>query len=344
MIGGARAFLLNGFDDAELDGRLWDDLLHRGDTDVVYLTREWQRVWWERLGQGTLLLVAAEHAGRVVALAPMYAQEGMVFFAGSGDADYLDFIGDIDAPDVLEAILTVASAAAPGFCGMRLFGVPEASGTGRRLCAAATRLGWWCYCRDRSPATRLDLIAGRAHAELAADGPKVSKRERYFSRLGSLELREFGQPDEIRQHLPALFEQHTARWAEKGVESRFADASHQRFLHDLIRCAGAAFTPRLTCLEWQGRAIACEFAWIYRDIYFAVASSFAPDLALRSPGQVLQRRIVLAVLRDGLAAYDFGEGDYPYKLKYATEVGHVETWELVPVPASEASGNKVDPC
>lgn len=339
-----RAWVLDGYDDPALGDEHWIALLQRGDTDAPYLTRQWQRVWWDALGQGQRLLIAAEQAGRIVALAPLYSQEGMVYFAGSGDADYLDFIGDIDAPGVLDAILDVAAAATADFCGIRLYAIRGTSRTGPRLQAAAARLGWHCYARSRSLTARLDLIAGRDHAVAAANGPKVSKRERYFSRHGTLTVREFTTPDEITPHLDALFQQHTDRWATRGIESPLAALPHRRFLEQLIDRPDAAVRPRLTCLEWQGRAIAWEFAWVYRQVYFAVVSCFAPDLAPRSPGQVLQRQVVLAALRDGLAAYDFGEGAYPYKLKYATELSHVETWELFPSPPPETVDIEAPTC
>jgi len=342
--GTVRAWVLDGFDDPALGDEQWDALLRSGDTAVPHLTRQWQRAWWDSLGPGRLLLIAAEQAGRIVALAPMYSQQGMVYFAGSGDADYLDFIGDIGAPEVLDAILGVAAAATAHFCGIRLFAIHGASRTGPRLQAAAARLGWWCYARSRSLTARLDLIAGRDHAVAAANGPKVSKRERYFSRHGSLELREFAGPAEITPRLETMFDQHVARWAASGVESRFAEAPHRLCLANLIDRSGTAFRPKLTCLEWRGRAIACELAWIYGDTYFAVVSCFAPDLAPRSPGQVLQRQIVLAALRDGLAAYDFGEGDYPYKLKYATDISHVETWDLFPIPPPKTADTEAGTC
>jgi len=169
---------------------------------------------------------------------------------------------------------------------------------------------------------------------VAANGRRVSKRERYFCRQGSLELREF-EGAEIRQRLALFFDQHIERWRAAGVESRFADGRYRRFMEEVTRRTSDAGWPRLSWLEWQDRPIACEFGWVYHDTYFAEASSFAADLAARSPGQVLQRQLVLAALRSGLNAYDFGTGDYPYKLLYATEVNHVETWNLSPYLADE---------
>ena len=78
--------VLRGFDDPAFGPERWEELLRAGDTDVVFLTWHWQRSWWETLGRGELLLIAGERNGQVVALAPFYADSGMIFFVGSGKA------------------------------------------------------------------------------------------------------------------------------------------------------------------------------------------------------------------------------------------------------------------
>ena len=69
---------LDGFDDPMLTPGDWDRLLGAGETDVVFLTREWMQAWWETLGDGELLLLAAIAQGRIVALAPWYSYGGTV--------------------------------------------------------------------------------------------------------------------------------------------------------------------------------------------------------------------------------------------------------------------------
>ncbi len=331
----ARAFLLDGFDDPALGAGQWDALLRVGDTDVVYLTYDWQRTWWETLGRGQLLLVAAERNGHIVALAPLFVEQGMIFFVGSGDGDFMDFIGDTSDPAALDGILDAAARAAADFHGFWLYGVPEASMTGPRLKAAAKRMRWMCYEKGRWVSPRIDLINGRSHAMAKANGRRVSKRERYLSRRGRLMLRQFDRTASITQRLDLFFAQHIERWERAGGKSLFVSEARRRFLHQLTRRTGRVGWPRLTWLEWDDRPIACEFGWTYRDAYFAEASCFDVSLASRSPGQVLQSKIVLATIQDGLARYEFGAGDHPYKLQYATDMNYVETWKLFPESADE---------
>ena len=42
--------ILTGFDDPRLGPDDWTRLLAQGDTDVIFLTRQYLRAWWETLG------------------------------------------------------------------------------------------------------------------------------------------------------------------------------------------------------------------------------------------------------------------------------------------------------
>ena len=325
---GAR--VLQGFDDPAFSADAWNALLHTGDTDVVYLAWQWQRAWWKTMGRGRLLLVAAERDGRVVALAPFYADSRMVFFVGSGSADYMDFIGDISDPAVLDVLLETARAQVPGFVGFRLYCVLETSRTAMLLKAAANRLDFQCYEEKRWPAPVVDLATDAEAARAAAIGRRLSKRDRYFQNRGPLTLRQFTDGESIIPHLETFFEQHITRWAMAGDESPFLHRPHRTLLEQLTRSAAETGWLRFSVLDWDGRPIAFEYGLCYENTYFGGPSSFAVDLASRCPGQVLLRRLVLSAIDDGVGTYDLGVGDEPYKFQLATGLRHVCTWGLYP--------------
>ena len=133
--------VIRSFDDPALNSGRWNRLLCRGETDVVFLTWTWQRVWWEVFGRGQLLLVVVERDENLIAIAPLFCDCGMVFFVGSGGSDYLDFIGDTSDDSVLEAILRTARSEANGFLGFRFYHVPDHSQTINRLPRVAAALG-----------------------------------------------------------------------------------------------------------------------------------------------------------------------------------------------------------
>jgi len=50
----------------------WNELLHDSAVDTIFLTLQWQSIWWHHLGDGFLtLVVLRDKSGRLVGLAPL---------------------------------------------------------------------------------------------------------------------------------------------------------------------------------------------------------------------------------------------------------------------------------
>jgi CelD/BcsL family acetyltransferase involved in cellulose biosynthesis len=324
-----RIHVLTGFDNPLCSPERWEQLLRRSDTDVVFLTWQWLRAWWETVGEGELLLIAAERQGEVVALAPLYATDGMVFFLGAGESDYLDFLGDIGDTEVLAALLRAARQRVPDFIGFRFPLVPEQSRTGPRLQEAAGRLGLDWEVEAELPAVEGDLVA-QAESVRAATQRSMRKREEFFQRHGSFEVRQLQDSEAIRAHLAPFYAQHVARWQVKDCPSPFADAGQRAFLERFLQLAAGTGWIRFLQLEWEGLPLAFEFAWYYRGTHFSGPWCFAIDQGRHCPGHVLLRQSLLAALDEGLTVYDLGGGDQDYKFRLPVRVKRSFTWGLYP--------------
>jgi CelD/BcsL family acetyltransferase involved in cellulose biosynthesis len=324
-----RARRLSGFEDPDCSAICWQRLLSQSDTDVVFLTKEWLEAWWTTVGQGELLLIAAEQEGEVIAIAPLFALEGMVFFLGAGESDYLDFIGNVHDPEVMSALLGVARDWTPEFVGFKLHLVPDRSRTNGTLQRASQLLGMICCDEAELPAVEVAL-ADRAEDALAAVSRGMLARERYCRRRGVFEVRGFRDLDEIREQLAEFYAQHITRWQIKGLPSPFSDAGQRAFLERFLELAAKTGWIRFLRIDWRGRAIAFEFAWYYRGTHYSGPWCFAVECANRSPGQILLRRSVLAALGEGIETYDLGTGDQEYKLRLPARTFVCRTWSLYP--------------
>lgn len=322
--------LLSGFDDPTFGPSEWDCLLRQGDTDVVFLTWHWQRAWWETFGSGELRLILAERDGRPVALAPLYTDDNMVFFVGSGGSDYLDFIGDIGEPEVLDALLGASRAGIAGFAGYQFFLVPDRSRTGDRLNAAAARMGYDCYRKRTWTAPAIDLAGQPEAARKAAKKKSPSRHERRLRRQGTLEVVHLKHASDILPHLDTFFEQHASRREAKGDVSQVREPAEQEFHRRFIRIADETGWLRFTHMDWESRPIAFHLGFSYRGVYFSYIASFALDMAAYCPGGVLDRHLLLAAMDEGAHTFDFGLGDEAYKDRYATHVQKLSDWELYP--------------
>jgi CelD/BcsL family acetyltransferase involved in cellulose biosynthesis len=323
-----RTRLLSGFLDPQFHVDQWQQLVDQGETNTIFQTWHWLRAWWESMGKGDLLLIVAEHDARVVALAPLYAVEGMVYFVGSGESDYLDFIGDIGRADVLNALLAAARELAPCFLGFEFLQVPDSSRSGSRLQEAAQRLGLECVFLKEYPAVEVDLE--QAAAVEASISRSMLKRETFFRRRGPVAIRQLTDSAEIRPFLQQFYAQHFNRWERKGQLSSFADPEQRAFLERFLEVAAETDWIRFLAIESEGRPLAFEFAWYYQGAHYSGPWCFAIEQANHSPGHVLLRQSVLAAMAAGLHTYDLGLGDQQYKLRFPARIKSCRSWGLYP--------------
>lgn len=326
--------ILTGFDDPRLGEDEWMRLLATGDTNVLSLTWHWCRSWWETsrwepTGSATLLLVAAERGGRIFAVAPLFALEGMIFFVGAGISDYLDFIGDIESADTLCAMLAAAREHAPDFCGFRLHHVPERSRTASFLHTAAPMLGLECHFENDIAGVEIELSQQR-EGVIEAIGGRMRKREDKLSQSGTLIVRQERELDAIRGLLERFYALHVSRWESREKPSQFAQPWQRVFLERFLESVAELGWNRFLWLEWNGEFLAATVDWYYGGAHFSGPWCFSLDYAKFSPGQVLLRRMVMAALDAGLDRLDLGTGDQAYKLRLPAKVTMCETWGLYP--------------
>jgi CelD/BcsL family acetyltransferase involved in cellulose biosynthesis len=321
--------ILTGFDDPRLGPDAWARLLAEGDTDVISLTPQYLRAWWEALGEGELLLVLAERDRTPIALAPLVANGGMIYFAGTDSADYLDFIGNVRDPEILPALLAAARASVPGFLGFKFYFIPEQSGTAESLHRAAARLGLSGVLQGEIVSPVVDLRQ-RAEDVRTTLGRSMLKREQSFRARGALTITTVTEPDAMRSFLPEFYEQHGARWRAKGLPDEFADPRRRAFLERFLELAADTGWLRFLRIEWEGRFLAAEFAWYYKGTHFSAPWCFAMAEAKHSPGHVLLRQSLLAAVAEGLHSYDLGIGDQEYKFRLPVHTVNCQTWGLYP--------------
>jgi CelD/BcsL family acetyltransferase involved in cellulose biosynthesis len=325
---GVDACLLSGFNDPAVSPCKWSELLQAGDTDAVNLTWHWQREWWETFGSGRLLLIAVYRRGRLMAVAPLFADQGMVF--NICPEDHLDFVGDVSDPVVLDAILDTARSCVDRFQGFRFYFIPDQSHTGAYLSQAAQRLGFECHCEERLPSPWLDIENQADTAEQCTRKKSLVRHERFFRRQGELEFETLTEAEDVFPHLEDFFEQHISRRSETSHPSLFLQPAQREYYRRLTKLAAAQGWLRFARLTWNGRPIAYHFGLRYQDRYLWAIPTFDIELASHSPGEVLLRQVLLQAIEEGARQFDFGPGDEAYKHRFATHVTQLATWGLYP--------------
>lgn len=322
--------LLNGFDDPMISPATWNELQTRGSGDNVFMTWHWQKTWWEVFGRGKLLLVMAENDGQPIAIAPLFADEGMIFFVGSGGSDYLDFIGDISKPEVITGLLQLAIDNTPEVLGFRFYHLPSSSQTMNLLDSVAKQLGWNCYNEGGLNCPLLSIRDFPEKAASATTKKSLLRHESWFNRNGGIQALHFSNSRDILPHLDAFFEQHRSRWASTPFPSLFHDPVQCLFYKRLCETASETGWLRFTVLIWQEQAIAFHFGMHYKESFLWYKPSFDITLAKHSPGEVLLRQLLLKAIADKAAYFDFGLGDEAFKNRFASSVPSVTNMGLYP--------------
>lgn len=129
----------------------WNALLKRSAADTPFLTLEWQKIWWQHLGNDNPLLVYAfrDEAEALCGIAPLFrgVNKGQRQLNTIGCADVSDYLDMIVAPGlekpVFAALLDALSAPGiPEWDAIDLCNIPQVSLTPDILGGLALARGW----------------------------------------------------------------------------------------------------------------------------------------------------------------------------------------------------------
>jgi hypothetical protein len=324
---GLQTRVLTSFEDSGLSPGHWNELLDRSNTNAVNLTWQWQRNWWKFFGRGRLMLVVVEEANQPVCVAPLFADDDMVF--NICPEDHLDLVGEVSS-EILKAIITCAIESLPNFQGLRLYFLPQSSPTGYCLRQAAKHFGFTCIPESHFPSPRLDISARSDAAAACVRKKSLLRHENYFRREGQLTIQHVNTAGEILPQLDEFFDQHITRRAATRNPSQFVEARQRDYYRSIAVNIGPTGWLRFTRIDWNGRPIAFHFGASYAGRYLFGIPSFAIEFERLSPGEVLLRQLILAAIEERAKVFDFGIGDEAYKYRFATGQEQLVTWSVYP--------------
>lgn len=302
----------------------WNPLLRRSATNTLFLTREWQRVWWQGLGEGDLrVLTMRDEAGHLAGIAPLFFSSGEisgapVAFVGCREvSDYLDFIFEQgQEPACLEALLDhLAGPDCPAWRDIGLCNIPEKSPTLLLLPPLAAARGWQVETRfeDVCPIAQLPATFDDYLAML--DGKERRELTRKLRRAGDEVRLVFAQDAAtLDRDMDDFIRLMTASMPSKAA---FMTPRMNRFFRMAARAMFEAGWLELSFLEVNGERAATYLNFVYDNAVLVYNSGLDPlKYAYLSPGQVLLGRLIEKAIQEGRRAYDFLQGNEDYKYKF----------------------------
>lgn len=315
------------FRDPEIFARLepeWNTLLTRSATDTIFLTNEWQRTWWECLGDGELYLVTVrEDDGTLVGIAPLFAEttstsERALALVGCVDvSDYLDVIVAREHTEsVYRALLdTLLRDDFPRWDWLHLCNLPAASPTNTQLKMLAEARGLMVQHGVRDVAPILELPATWDAYLDSLDKKQRHEIRRKLRRVQETQPRWYtiDRADDLDQAIGDFIELHKQSRPDKNV---FMDVRMRGFFERLARALFARGWLQLSFLEIGGARAAAIMNFIYNNNVLVYNSGYDPvQYGAYSPGIVLFAYSIQDAITAGRRRYDFLRGNEEYKYR-----------------------------
>lgn len=296
----------------------WWDLWRRVATASPFSTPAWLLPWWQVFAPGDLFTVAVWRDDQLVALAPLYRENGpsarRLLPLGISLSDYADVLVDPAVPGVGATVfeaLEENSGAWDIWSAEEL--PPDAA-----LLRQGTPKRWSSSITPQSACPVLDL-----GGDLVAI-PTLKRRKwrmalnRTQRRAWSLDVADAGS---LASGLDALFHLHGARWAARDQAGVLANADVRRFHRLSAPRLLAAGLLRLVLLRIDGMVAGAYYGFRAGDAY-AYLGGFDPAFAFESPGTVLLGAEIEAAAGSGAARLHLLRGQEPYKYEW----GGVDRW------------------
>ena len=306
----------------------WHRLIARSAHATPFQTLEFQRAWWEGLGEGELRVLALRAADHSLhGLAALYVDlAGVLRWVGGEEiADYLDVITTkTNAPEVRAAVLDWwLGPHAPTWQYAQLSNIPEASQTIAQWQQQAAQSGW------RTAVERLDVC------------PVATLPASFDDYIAQLDSK---QRHELRRKLRRA-QAESAQWrllpggadvsaaseelmrlmaASSPAKTLFLTPEIRATYHKIFRAAAATGLFNLCFLDADQRAIAVYAYFTMNQRIYLYNSGYDPAYASAlSPGWVLLAHLIEHAIATGHTHFDFMQGAEDYKYKFGGRDEHV---------------------
>ena len=296
----------------------WEAVLHDSLADTLFLTPQWQKVWWDIFGDGRTMCGFSYHGADgapdgVAAIASLVKSGDTVTFVGSQDTfDYNDFpIRPGHEESFYRSLLECMEEQEVRL--LHLDSLRESSSTLELLPEMARGLGYTVEIEQE------DVTSG-----IALPGT-------WDEYLGMLNKKD---RHELRRKLRRMDSQTDWKWysvtdpAEVGVrlgefislmrlsrtdKDEFMTPERERFFHNITQRMAEMGQLQLFFLEMDGSTVATCLCFDYEGSRLLYNSGYDPEYGYYSVGLLLNAMSLKDAIDRGLAYFDFLRGPEPYK-------------------------------
>lgn len=300
---------LDSFDSIEAD---WQALLPQCSCDTIFLTSDWQQLWWRNCGEGELHLLAIQVDDEVVGIAPLLREGNRWGFAGGVEvADFLDVIA---SPRHRECVASALLDYLQRFGGDAEFRNLRPDSLGATLLLdEARRRGIAATIEQEDVSPRVELPSDwEAYLQGLTKKDRHELRRKMRRLVSSGDVRHYvaNDPNTRKRDVDDFIRLHRLSAPEK---ASFMTPAMAGFFHAVVDEFAPRGLLRLYFLEIDGVRVATTVLFDYGGEFLLYNSGYDPATAHLSTGLLLKAFCLRDAIDEGRRAFDFLQGDEPYK-------------------------------
>ena len=292
----------------------WEEILSVSPANTLFLTPQWQQVWWETFGDGKAMAgFFLGSTDEVMGIAPLARSGTTLSFVGNTDTvDYNDFM---IAPGYETVFFdTLLDSMEEQQCStLNLLSLRENSSTLAYLPDLARRRGYRVVVEEEDVASGLELPS--TWEEYLSGLSKKDRHElrRKFRRLeSSANWRWYGlhDPDQVAARVDDFISLMRRSNQDK---DRYMTPERKKFFHHVIQRMAQLGLLRLYFLEIDDQPVATSLCFDYASSRLLYNSGYDPEFGYYSVGLLLNALCLQEAIGQGMKYFDFLRGAEAYK-------------------------------
>ena len=294
--------------------REWESVLRDSPENTLFLTSQWQRVWWDTFGEGhTMCGFTYPESNEISAIASLAKSGDTVSFIGSEDTfDYNDFL--IRPGHEVGFYQTLLDCMEEQKFGMlRLVSLRETSPTLQILPDLARKHGYTVEVKEEDVTSGIGLPSTwDEYLSLLnkKDRHELRRKIRRMDSQTDWKWYSLTEPTEVNERLGEFIKLMRQSRADK---DEFMTPERERFFYNITQRMSELGLLQLYFLHMDGVTVATSLCFDYGGSRLLYNSGYDPEYAYYSVGLLLNAMCLKDAIEQGLTYFDFLRGPEPYK-------------------------------
>ena len=292
----------------------WESVLRDSPENTLFLTSQWQKVWWDTFGDGhTMCGFTYPESNEISAIASLAKSGDTVSFIGSEDTfDYNDFL--IRPGHEVGFYQTLLDCMEEQKFGMlRLVSLRETSPTLQILPDLARKHGYTVEVKEEDVTSGIGLPSTwDEYLSLLnkKDRHELRRKIRRMDSQTDWKWYSLTEPTEVNERLGEFIKLMRQSRADK---DEFMTPERERFFYNITQRMSELGLLQLYFLHMDGVTVATSLCFDYGGSRLLYNSGYDPEYAYYSVGLLLNAMCLKDAIEQGLTYFDFLRGPEPYK-------------------------------